>query len=177
MPAKPPDDTSDPILKDNIPMSKSIATVIALALTMTVTTLSYAQKKMPAVRFMDTDNTLVTNKDIAPGKPLLLIYFRSDCDHCLHTAQVLKEQAKNYPATLWMVSAESIPVLRTFEDMTGLYDVDQVTVLQDYTQKMHTWFDFSKLPFIVLYDKQGKQLKTFDELPPVASVKNILMGK
>lgn len=139
---------------------------------------SFAQsKKIPAVKFTDTENELISNKDIPKGKALMLIYFRSDCDHCEHTAQQLKAAAAKYPATIWMVSAEPLPTLRTFEEMMGLYDFDNLTVMQDHTQSMHKWFDFTKLPFIVVFDKNGKQLKTFDELPAVETVKKLLAGK
>jgi thioredoxin-related protein len=134
-------------------------------------------KKIPALRFTDTENTLVSNKDIPKGKALMLIYFRSDCDHCEHTAQQLKTTAAKYSATIWMVSAEPLPTLRTFEEMTGLYDFDNLTVMQDHTQSMHRWFDFEKLPFIVLFDKSGNQLKTFDELPTAETIKKILTVK
>ena len=134
-------------------------------------------KKIPALRFTDTENTAISNKDIPKGKALMLLYFRSDCDHCEHTAQQLKSTATKYPVTIWMISAEPLPTLRTFEEMMGLYDFDNLTVMQDHTQSMHKWFDFSKLPFIVLFDKTGKQLKTFDELPSVESVKKILTTK
>ncbi|MFA6057660.1 MAG: redoxin domain-containing protein [Taibaiella sp.] len=134
-------------------------------------------KKIPALRFTDTENTLVSNKDIPKGKALMLIYFRSDCDHCEHTAQQLKTTAAKYPVTIWMVSAEPLPTLRTFEEMMGLYDFDNLTVMQDHTQSMHRWFDFEKLPFIVLFDKSGKELKIFDELPTVETIKKILTTK
>ncbi len=135
------------------------------------------QNKIPALKFTDTDNAAVSNKDIPKGKALMLLYFRSDCDHCEHTAQQLKSTAAQYPLSIWMVSAETIPTLRTFEDMMGLYDISNLRVMQDHTQSMHRWFDFSKLPFIVVFDKNGKQLKTFDELPSSATIKKILSGK
>lgn len=138
---------------------------------------SMGQKKIPALNFIDTDDAAVSNKDIPKGKALLLLYFRSDCDHCEHTAQQLKTAAAGYPVTIWMVSAEPIPTLRTFEDMMGLYDIANLKVMQDHTQSMHRWFEFTKLPFIVLFDKNGKQLKIFDELPTAATVKKILSGK
>jgi len=138
---------------------------------------SSAQQKIHALRFKDTEETPVDHKAIPKGRALMLVYFRSDCDHCQHTAQQLKTSAAGYPLTIWMVSAEPIPTLRMFEEMTGLYDIVNLRVLQDHTQSMHTWFDFTKLPFIVLFDKQGRQLKTFDELPSVTSVKKILNGK
>lgn len=157
-------------------MLKKYAFYLVLLLAV-IPLVSTAQKKIPAVHFTDTDNAAVSNKDIPKGKPLMLLYFRSDCDHCEHTAHMLKTAAAKYPVAIWMVSAEPIPTLRTFEDMMGLYDIDNLKVMQDHTQSMHRWFDFTKLPFIVLFDKNGKQLKTFDELPSVESVKKILTGK
>ncbi len=55
-----------------------------------------------------------------------------------------------------MVSAEALPALRTFEDMMGLYDIGNLSILQDHTQSMHRLFDFSQLPFVVLFDKDKK---------------------
>lgn len=133
-----------------------------------------AGQAMPDFRFLDTENKTITTKDISKGKALMVVYFRGDCDHCTHTAQLLKTEAKKYPVVIWMVSAETLPALRTFEDMMGLYDIDNLSILQDNTQSMHRWFDFSQLPFIVLFDKNKKQRKTFGELPSVATIKKIL---
>jgi len=137
-------------------------------------TYALAQQKMPALQFKDTELSLVGIRDIPKDKALLLIYFRSDCDHCIHTAQTLKGNTGKYPATIWMVSAETIEELRMFEDMTEFYDVANLRVLQDHTQSMHRWYDFSQLPFIVLFDKKGNQVKTYKELPAAAMVKKDL---
>ncbi|PSK91942.1 peroxiredoxin family protein [Taibaiella chishuiensis] len=134
-------------------------------------------QNMPGLSFQDTEGHNLSTQDIPKGKALMLVYFRSDCDHCTHTAQQLKTTAKAYPATIWMVSAETQPAIRMFEEMMDLYDISNLRVLRDYTESMHRWFDFSQLPFIVLYDKNRKQLKTFGELPSVTSVKKILAQK
>jgi len=134
-------------------------------------------KKMPAFRFVNTDNEAVTNKDIPKGQPLLLVYFRSDCDHCIHTAQALKTTAAQYPAAIWMVSGEEMPEIRTYEEMNGLLEQDNVSVMQDDSHKMHIWFTFTQLPFIVLFNKNGKQLKVYKELPSAAEIKKALAGK
>ena len=147
----------------------------------TITTLLFAfvapAQKMPDFRFLDTENQARAVQDISKGKALMLVYFRSDCDHCTHTAQQLKTEAAKYPLTIWMVSAETQPALRTFEDMMGLYDIGNLSIMQDYSQSMHKWFEFSALPYIVLFDKNKKQLKTFAELPSVATIKKILAQK
>jgi thioredoxin-related protein len=158
-------------------MSRKTRLILAFTLLMLPFFCFAQSKKIPAVKFTTTENEVVSNKDIPKGKALMMVYFRSDCDHCEHTAQQLKATATKYPVTIWMISAEPIPTLRTFEEMMGLLDFDNLTVLQDHTQSMHKWFDFTQLPFVVLYDKNGKQLKTFGELPSVESVKKILAGK
>jgi len=135
------------------------------------------QRTLPDFHFLNTEKEAVDKKSLPKGKALLLIYFRSDCDHCEHTAMQLKTTAVKYPATIWMVSAEEIPVLRNFEEMTGLYDINNLTVLQDDSHQLHKAYDFTRLPFIVLYSSTGKQLKLFDELPSVETVRKILNGK
>lgn len=155
---------------------KSILLLVCIGLLLPFCSVAQS-KKIPALKFTTTENEAVSNKDIPKGKALMMVYFRSDCDHCEHTAQQLKTTAAKYPVTIWMISAEPIPTLRTFEEMMGLMDFDNLTVMQDHTQSMHKWFDFTQLPFVVLFDKNGKQLKTFGELPSVESIKKILAGK
>ncbi len=58
---------------------------------------SSVAQKMPDFHFLSTDDAAVSTKDIARGKALMLVYFRSDCDHCMHTAQQLKAAATKYP--------------------------------------------------------------------------------
>ncbi|KAA5534907.1 redoxin domain-containing protein [Taibaiella lutea] len=154
----------------------SIRVLFALLMLLPYTSRSQ-QKALPDFHFLNTDKEAVGKKDIPKGKALLLIYFRSDCDHCEHTAMQLKTTAAKYPAIIWMVSAEEIPALRTFEDMAGLYDVNNLTVVQDNNHQMHKAYDFTQLPFIVLYSSSGKQLRTFSELPSVETVRKILNGK
>lgn len=158
-------------------LQKQIIRVVLAAFILFPVLCPAQSKKIPALKFTDTENELISNKNIPKGKALMLIYFRSDCDHCEHTAQQLKTTATKYPATIWMVSAEPLPTLRTFEEMAGLYDLGNLSVMQDHTQSMHKWFDFTKLPFIVVFDKNGKQLAIYDELPSVATIKKLLTGK
>ncbi|MFT4062105.1 MAG: thioredoxin-like domain-containing protein [Edaphocola sp.] len=132
---------------------------------------------MPALQFLSTENEVMTNNSIPKGKALMLVYFRSDCDHCEHTAQQLKSMAAKYPAQIWMISAEPLETLRTFEEMVGLLDIDNLKVMQDGKQLMHRNFDFSKLPYIVLFNNKKVQVKIFGELPAASEVKRLLQSK
>ena len=135
------------------------------------------QKNITDFHFIDTDKIAVSKKDIPKGKALLIIYFRSDCDHCEHTAMELKGKAQQYPVMIWMVSGEDVAALQTFEGMMGLLDISNLKVLQDKNHQMHTFYNFTQLPFIVLYNASGKFIKQFNELPSADVVKKALSGK
>jgi len=135
------------------------------------------QKQLPDLHFTDTEHRAVSRKDLPKGKGLLLIYFRSDCDHCIHTSVDLRKNASRYPCEIWMVSGEDYNQVENFESMMGLYDPANVKVLLDQQHQMHRFFDFTQLPFIVLYNANGRQLKTFTELPSPEIIRKILNSK
>lgn len=132
---------------------------------------------IPHFSFLNTDRQIITNKDIPPHLALLLVYFRTDCDDCRHIAQVIRQKASAYPLTIWMVSPNGLDNLSDFEYMVGLTGVKNVRVLQDNKSSMHKFFDFSFLPFVVLYNGNGREMKTYDYLPDVATVKKDLSKK
>lgn len=115
-----------------------------------------------------------TIKTFEQGKAVLLVYFRTDCDDCNQNMKVLGKMASRYPAQIWMVSPEAMPKLQVFEDMYGLYEIESVHILQDHLKMMHTWYDFKWLPFVVLYDENGKELQRFDKLPDAQTVSQLL---
>lgn len=129
---------------------------------------------LPRLVFRDLDNNRFTAKDLPANTPLLLLYFRTDCDDCRHTAQVIARTAKQYPLTIWMVSPNAEDELSVFEYMTGLDKVDNVRVLRDDQSIMHQLFDFQALPFCVLLDKNGRKVKIYDYLPKAEMIKKDL---
>ena len=124
--------------------------------------------------FRDVDNNRFTAKDLLANTPLLLLYFRTDCDDCRHTAQVLARTAARYPLTIWMISPNDEETLGTFEYMTGLDKAENVRVLRDDQSIMHQLFDFQALPFCVLLDKNGREVKTYNYLPKAEMIKKDL---
>jgi thioredoxin-related protein len=123
--------------------------------------------------FLDMLKDTVSYQNSIGEKPLLLIYFRPDCEDCAYTARLLKTHADAYSIPVWLVSAAPLDQLQVFESMTGFYE-GNIKVLQDYTNSMHNWFDFQWLPFIILLDKKGKAIKTFESLPSPAAITKLL---
>lgn len=115
-----------------------------------------------------------TIKTFEKGKPLMLVYFRTDCEDCNRNIRSLSKMAKDYPVQIWMVSPEPVAELQVFNDMYALYDLDNLEMMQDYTTSMHDWFDFKYLPFIVLYNASGKEIQRFEELPQAQTIQDLL---
>lgn len=138
---------------------------------------SYGTTKLTSLselQFKDLEGQKVTQSDLPHHQALLLIYFRSDCDHCRQMTQYLRYHATSYPLQIWLVSAEEQSELDTYEYMMGLTDVPNLRLLQDFSQAMHDWFDFDGLPFCVLYNSDGQSLSRFDYLPTIEEVKQLL---
>ncbi len=129
------------------------------------------------LNFKTTDGQTLTPSSLPQGKPLILAYFRTDCDNCRFAASQIKERAVDYPAQIWMISPEEQDMISVFEEMNGLYGLPSLTVAQDDTKSMHDWFQFEEIPFYVLFDGQGRQLATFPTFPDQATVKKYLTGK
>lgn len=129
---------------------------------------------LPKLSFHDADNNQFTAKDLPAHSALLLLYFRTDCDGCRHTAQVIAQTATQYPLTIWMISPNDEETLSVFEYMTGLDKAENVQVLRDDQSIMHKLFDFQALPFCVLIDKNGRKVKTYDYLPKAEMIKKDL---
>ncbi|HET8574113.1 MAG TPA: hypothetical protein VFL76_09600 [Edaphocola sp.] len=124
--------------------------------------------------FHDVDHNRFTAKDLPANTALLLLYFRTDCDDCRHTAQIVGQTAGQYPLTIWMVSPNDEETLGVFEYMTGLDKARNVRVLRDDQDIMHQLFDFQALPFCVLFDKSGREIKTYDYFPKPETIKKDL---
>lgn len=135
------------------------------------------QKSIPDIRFSDTDDLPFGKKNLPKNRALLIVYFRSDCDHCMQTATVLRKTATQYPSEIWMISGEEMEPIRSFEEMLDLYDIHNLKVLRDQNHEMHRYYDFTALPFVLLYSPSGKLLKQFEHLPTAAEVRKILTGK
>lgn len=150
--------------------------ILSLSLVLACTYGARAQSTdLSRLSFKDTDLQRVDARSVPSSRPLLLIYFRSDCDHCIQMSQAFKAHKKDYADLhIWMVSAEAQEEIRLFEDMNGLYDWDNVQVLEDYGKKMHYWFSFNELPFIVLFDAKGKQVAVFKDLPSRSEIRTAL---
>lgn len=115
-----------------------------------------------------------TNANLKPGKPLMLMIFSPECDHCEHMVDSIKANASLFKNTelILVAEARNKEHMKKFIEKTGIkrlplfqnIGVDQSNLIYHiYTQKI--------LPQINFYDKRQKLVKRFDGNYPLDSVK------
>ena len=110
-------------------------------------------------------------EQLAKG-PVVLIYFSPDCDHCQNFTQDL---VKNYN-----VVANKQVVMVTFQDMNMLkpfvtkYKLNQYLNFKVGTEGtsyvVRNYYKINSFPYIAIYDKTGKLVKTYEGEQPHAEI-------
>ena len=105
--------------------------------------------------------------DIPKGRPVLLIYFAPDCDHCHTLMNAFFPKAKEFKeAEVIMVTFKPVSELAAFEKsyQTCLYPNIKVGT-EGTTNYLRMFFKLQNTPFTALYNKEGKLVKSYRQAP------------
>ena len=124
---------------------------------------------IPEFKVKLTNGASVSSKNAARQKPLLIIYFAPDCDHCRKLMDELFPKMNALKNTeILMVTFESLNDVAWFENHYHTKNYPNIKVgveqpvffLKNYYRLEHT-------PFTALFDKNGKLLVSYKEFTPV----------
>ncbi|MCU0447023.1 MAG: redoxin domain-containing protein [Microscillaceae bacterium] len=74
-----------------------------------------SRQSLPNFSFYDLDSLHVNRASLASGKPTLLIYFNSECEHCQYEAtELVKNSSRLKSANVVLVSSEPIRKIKAF---------------------------------------------------------------
>jgi peroxiredoxin len=121
---------------------------------------------IPEFTFYKLDKTPFTNKNVAPGKDALFIFFDVTCDHCQHTISTLSKRINECSKiSIYLISLEDKTAITNFFNPYGknLPGQKNVTILQDSKNQFITQFGPKKYPSVFLYSAQKKLLLYDDE--------------
>jgi len=137
-------------------------TIIATLLVLTfIGCQRQAKETMPSFNLLLTDNTTVLNTGHIPtGKPVMLVYFSPDCDHC---QKVTEDLLKNIKALsnvqFYFLTIDPLDRLKVFNEYYGIDKYPNITLGRDYEFFFYQHFDKTGItPYLVLYDRH-KDLK------------------
>jgi thiol-disulfide isomerase/thioredoxin len=107
--------------------------------------------------------------DIPAGKPVVLIYFAPDCDHCHTLMNAFFQKAGEFKtAEVVMVTFKPVSEVRTFEQsfQTARYPNIKVGT-EGNTNFLRLFYKLQNTPFTALYNRDGKLVVSYRKETPV----------
>lgn len=125
--------------------------------------------KVPPFRMTQSNGKLFNATNLPYGKPILLIYFSPDCDHC---QVMMKEWFKKVDdfkkASVVMISFLPIDKMATFEKDFKTNQYPNIIVgTEGFSFFVRNYYGIADMPFMVLYDKDGNLVTSHEKNIPL----------
>jgi len=113
---------------------------------------------------LDSSTHLSLNK-IADRKPIVLLYFSSDCPYCRAQINDIVEHIRSFKdINFYFLGANSLSRIKDYASRYYLNKLSNVTVGLDYTNKFKSYFNVKSIPYLAIYNGNKK-------------LKQVLLGK
>lgn len=154
--------------------------IVALLSYKIITKLNYKNevtertKVIPSFSFFDLKGKKFTNKNLK-NKSIVFIYFNSDCDYCHSKASKIKEKLQKFNnVQLVFISFEEKKRILKFARQYKLDNRENIVFLEDRMGEFSKLFDVNSIPYIVIYDSNGKLLKKFKGITKINDILKVL---
>lgn len=143
---------------------------------------SFAQSSVGMKKIVPFKMTLSNGKAFSatqlPPGPVVLIFFSPDCEHC---QDFTKDMLKNFSAVgskqVVMITPQSMEMLKPFVTNYNLAVYPNIKVgVESAPNQVQRYYQIGHYPFIALYDKTGKLVKTFEGEQPHAEIFKAIRG-
>ena len=123
-----------------------------------------SDQTLPSFNIMEVDSTTIFNTGKLPsGKPIVLMYFSPDCEHCQHeTEEILKNMDSLRQVHFVMLTALPFDKMRNFWVYYKLGNYKNITVGRDYEFFFSRHYGSQYVPYLAIYDRNKKLVKVFD---------------
>jgi peroxiredoxin len=124
---------------------------------------------LPAFDIVQANGQHYTLLDLPAGKPVMIVYFDPDCDHCeLFIGQLLKQFNSFSNTQILLITYVSVPYLKAFvqkHDLGKYPGLITGTEGNSFIVRYH--YDVIQFPYVALHDKKGMLIARYEsEVPP-----------
>lgn len=118
---------------------------------------------MPALDIITKDNIRLTGKDFSKAGNLFVMIFGPECDHCQSLTLELEQNIAKFQKTdIVMICHPSLKEkLEFFNNITRHHKYSNIYVGIDSADFIPKTYPYGTLPYINVYDKDRKLVKTF----------------
>ena len=152
-------------------MIKNKRTISALSFGVFLFFLSFdtsaQQGKLPPFRIMQSNGTVFRAEQLPFEKPILIIYFSTDCDHCrTFMKEFFKRPTDFKKASVVMVTYLPVAEVTKF---IAEFNISQYSNIYVGTEGssffLKNYYHVSDMPFAALYDKDGRIMVSYRSNP------------
>ena len=134
-----------------------------------------AYKRFPTIppfRLMLSDSsTIFTRDDLKKNKPVMIIVYSPECEHCQHEAEELVKNKADFK-NIQIVMSTTYPFYQQqeFFNTYHLNELDNLVMGKDYQYILPSFFMLRNFPFIALYNKKKELITTFEGAYPIKTI-------
>ncbi len=152
---------------------------IALLLTLTFIGSRLAAQKFPAFSFTDLQGNAFTQDQLETDKAIIAIFFDPYCDHCTQQADWIVESADLFKDVqmIWVTTELLEPTLEFYEAHFKDSGLKDIHFLLDKDFMFDSYFGYSEVPSIYIYDKNWKRIKALSKETPADKLLEIINKK
>jgi thiol-disulfide isomerase/thioredoxin len=142
---------------NKIKTSFSFIPVIFFSLLLFCAPAAKAQSIPPFKMALTTGKIFSAATDLPKGKPVILIYFDPDCDHCQKLmGELFKKIDQFKKAEIVLITFKPVTEVAAFEKQYGIQKYSNIKLGTEGTAfYLRNYYRLVKMPFTVLYDKKG----------------------
>ena len=121
--------------------------------------------KLPPFRIMQTSGKIFKAGDLPMGKPIIIIYFSPECDHCDRLMkELVKQKEELKKASIAMITYLSVEKVLEFEKTYSLKNYSNIYAgTEGNSFFLKNYYKLTEMPFAALYSKNGDLIKFYNK--------------
>jgi thiol-disulfide isomerase/thioredoxin len=114
--------------------------------------------KIPSFRMVLSNGSFFSAENLQKNKPLVLIYFAPDCDHCKTLMKDFFKKATDFnKAQVVMITYKDLKEVSQFINEYGVKNYPNIIVGTEVPiYYIRYYFNLANTPFTALYNKKGE---------------------
>jgi thioredoxin-related protein len=119
--------------------------------------------KVPPFRMVQSNGKIFKAENLPIGKPIIIIYFSPECDHCEKLVKELMNRRKDFEkASIAMITFLPIDKVSKFVSKYNLNKQANIYVgTEGDSNFVRNYYKIMQTPFMALYSKNGDLVKTY----------------
>jgi len=119
---------------------------------------------VPPLKLLLLDSTsYFTKDDLKKNKPVLIIVFNPDCEHCKHeTEEIINNIDSLKNIQIIMATMMPFDLMKSFYEKYDLHRFQNITVGKDVQYTLPSFYQMHFMPYLAMYNKKGNLLATFE---------------